>query len=135
MSPFDAQLPFDEGKDVSDGIDWEIGFFEGIVGSAPDYVEALLNLGNLYTRRGDHGKGLCIDKRLVELRPGDPIVHYNLACSLSLLDDIGGAVDELHRAIELGYDNYAYLLQDEDLENVRNDPRFIHLATRLHKHV
>ena len=138
VSQFGFQQPFDLDNNedsYSNNCDWEIAFFEGIVGSAPKYVEALANLGNLYTKRGDYYKGLEIDKRLVELLPDDPIIHYNLACSLSLTDDRDAALVELQKAIQCGYSDYTYMLEDEDLESVRNDPRFFELMARFSKPV
>jgi len=137
VSLFDLQHPFDLGDDrlQGDDCDWEIEFFKGIVDASPNYVEALTHLGNLYTRRGDYEKGLEIDKRLVKLRPDDPIVHYNLACSLSLTGQLGAALSELEKAIEQGYVDYSYMLKDKDLEKVRNDPRFFDLIAKFIKPV
>lgn len=134
---FDPLQPFGQDSDDprDDGLAWETTFFEAIVESSPNYVEALMNLSTLYTRRGDHHKGLAIDRRLVELRPDDPIVHYNLACSLSLVEELDDALDELEKSIERGYCDYAYMLEDEDLENVRSDRRFDELMARFRKSV
>ena len=41
--------------------------------------------GNNLTLKGRYADGLQIDKRLVGLRPQDPLAHYNLACSFALL--------------------------------------------------
>lgn len=105
-------------------LDFEIDFFEGILARDPNYSEPLMALGNAYIRKGDYGKGLEVDRRLAALRPSDPVVFYNLACSLSLLKRVDEAFDALERAIGLGYSGYDYMLQDEDLVNVRRDPRF-----------
>ena len=126
MAGTNSPQPHEQGSRQSSAkdIDWEIAFFEGIIEASPDYVEVLMNLGNLYTKRGDWAKGLDVDKRLVRLRPDDAIVHYNLACSLSLLEELEASFVELQKAVELGYDDYAYMLKDDDLENARKDPRF-----------
>jgi len=105
-------------------LDYEITFFEGIAGRRRDYFEVLVVLGDLYTRRGFHEKGLHIDARLVRLAPSDPIVRYNLACSLSLTNRIDPAFEELECAIELGFHNIKLLEGDDDLDNIRQDRRF-----------
>jgi len=138
MPDFDDHAAYGQERGESDKNEdtaWEVAFFEGIVANAPNYAEALSSLGNLYTRRGEYVKGLEIDRRLVELRPDDPIVHYNLACSLSLLHEPGEALAELEKAIALGYNDFAFMLSDSDLENVRQDPRFFELMARFHKPV
>lgn len=111
--------------------DFEIKFYEGLVKRKPDFIQALHCLGEAYTRQGFYEDGLAIDKRLAHLKPEDPIVHYNLACSLSLLGYIDEAIEELKRAILLGYDDLVFMLKDKDLENVRKSEKFTELIEKL----
>ena len=79
-------------------LDVKIGFMEGVVKRDPKYVEALQILGDDYTRRGKFDAGLkMVDEQLSQLRPGDPLVQYNLACSYSLTGNFkpggGGAAN------------------------------------------
>ena len=110
-------------KDL-ENIDFEINFCEGLLQKNPDFVEALTLLGELYTRKGFYDKGLMIDKKLACLQPENGVVFYNLACSYSLLGDLENSFQALKKAIELGYDELAYMLVDEDLKNLRQDKRF-----------
>jgi len=105
-------------------LDFEIRFYEGILKRDPDIVDVLILLGNAYTQRGYHEKGLEVDLRLSRLRPEDPVVFYNLACSYSLLGQIGSALESLEKALALGYNDLKFLMTDPDMENVRNDARF-----------
>ena len=107
-----------------DQVDFEINFFERLLEKKPDFIEAMEALADLYTRRGAFDKGLILDERLKKIKPHDPIVHYNLACSYSLLNEIDKALDTIQRAIKLGYDNLRHLEIDPDLENLRRDNRF-----------
>src|SRR5205085_6246373 len=66
-------------------LDFEIDFFGGILERLPDYVDVLRIMGNNLTLKGRYMQGLQVDKRLVQLRPSDPLAHYNLACSYALL--------------------------------------------------
>jgi tetratricopeptide (TPR) repeat protein len=100
--------------------DYEIKFYEGLLKKRPDFTQALSSLGDAYTRRGFYEEGLDVDKRLVALKPEDPIAHYNLACSLSLTNDISQAQSELKKAVFVGYNDLAYILEDADMENLRN---------------
>jgi tetratricopeptide (TPR) repeat protein len=111
-------------KRDQENLDFEIEFFEGILEASPNFQEPLMALGNAYTRRGRYREGLDVDRRLVALRPKDPIAHYNLACSLSLLGQLDAALGALERAIHLGYGDFEFILKDPDLENLRQDPRF-----------
>lgn len=104
--------------------DFEILFYEKLLEKRPNFIQALSCLGEAYTRKGFYEEGLKIDRKLVQLKPEDPIVHYNLACSLSLVGKAEEALEELKKAVLLGYDDFSYLLEDPDLENVRKLPAF-----------
>ena len=109
-------------KDTSD--DFEILFCENLIRMNPDFVPALSYLGDIYTKRGLYEEGLMMDKRLVSLRPEDPVAHYNLACSFSLLGNTEEAFKHLRQAVLLGYSDLSYILEDKDLANLRRDIRF-----------
>ena len=114
-------------------LDFEISFYEGILMRAPNLVDVLICLGNDYTKRGHYEKGLEVDLRLSRLRSMDPVVFYNLACSYSLLGQTAPAIEALEKALRLGYSDWAYLVRDPDLDNVRKDPRFEQLQQRHHR--
>jgi tetratricopeptide (TPR) repeat protein len=105
-------------------IDFELDFFGGILGRHPDYVDVLRVMGNLLTLKGRFAEGLQVDRRLVQLRPTDPLAHYNLACSYALLKRPELALRTLRRAVELGYRDFRYMREDRDLDSIRHDPRF-----------
>jgi tetratricopeptide (TPR) repeat protein len=111
--------------------DFEIQFYEALLKEKPDFLEALIALGDLYTQKGLHEKGLEIDQRLLQLRPEDPIILYNLACSYSLLNDIEKALSVIKLAIRCGYDDLNHLEQDNDLTNLRSDQRFRDFITGI----
>ncbi len=111
-------------------LDFEIGFYEAVLGLDPEHVDALETLGNAYTRKGRVEDGLRVDQKLVSLLPDSPVAHYNLACSYSLLDDADRALGSLERAIRLGYKDFKHLERDPDLEKLRKDRRFAALIKR-----
>lgn len=106
-------------------------FLEIALHHRPENVEALAELGHVYTRLGRLAEGLAVDRRLVHLIPENPTVHYNLACSLALCGEREAALDALEQAIGLGYADPAFLLQDRDLESLRAEPRFDALVRKL----
>ncbi len=105
-------------------LDFEISFYERLLKKRPDFINALVALGDAYTKRGRYEDGLKVDKRLVRLKPDDPLVHYNLACSYSLLKMAESALSALKKAIRLGYRDFAFMERDPDLEYIRKDPRY-----------
>lgn len=105
-------------------LDFELGFFGSILNLSDSYVDVLRAHGNNLTLKGRISDGLDIDRRLIQLRPTDPLAHYNLACSYSLLKKPELALKTLRKAVELGYRDFRYMREDRDLDAVRHDPRF-----------
>lgn len=120
-------------KKKAEDLDFQMVFYEAILKTNPDFADALMALGEIYTKKGLYEKGLRVDRRLSELRPQNPVVHYNLACSLSLLGDLTSSFEAIKRALKLGYDDFTYMDRDPDLENLRRDARFIHLMKKAKK--
>ena len=114
-------------------MDFEIQFYENVLKNAPNFIEALMAIGDLYTRRGFYQKGLEIDLRLASLRPDDSVVLYNLACSYCLINNVSAALTALRWAIELGYDDFSHLESDTDLLNLLKDDDFQEYIQKLKK--
>lgn len=106
-------------------------FLEVDLARHPDNLDALAELGHAYTRLGRLEEGLAVDERLVRLTPENPAAHYNMACSLALLERPVEALDALERAVERGYDDAPFLLADDDLASLRAQARFRALVARL----
>jgi tetratricopeptide (TPR) repeat protein len=105
-------------------LDFEVEFFAAILELVPSYIDVLRAHGNNLTLKGRYEDGMAVDKRLIQLRPGDYLAHYNLACSFALLKQAEQAIKTLRKAVELGYRDFRYMKQDRDLESIRRDPRF-----------
>ena len=112
------------------GDDFQVRILEAALEGDAENFNVLSELGNIYTRTGRHEEGLEIDRKLTRLRPDNPVVHYNLACSLSLLGEIDGALEELETSFNLGYREYNHIISDPDLDNVKKDERFAGLVER-----
>ena len=120
-------------KKKFDDLDFEIKFYESFLKKRPGYIQAMVALGDAYTKRGLYEKGLEIDKRVAELKDDDPTVFYNLSCSYSLLGSIDKAIEALKKAIKLGYRDFKWLEQDPDQENLRKSPEYNLLIKSLFK--
>jgi tetratricopeptide (TPR) repeat protein len=115
-------------------LDFELEFFEAVLGRNPDFVDVLRVHGNNLTLKRRFAEGLKIDRRLVDLRPKDALAHYNLACSFSLLKKVEPALRALRKAVELGYCDFRYMREDKDLAAVRKDPRFRQMLREFENH-
>lgn len=114
-------------------LDIKIGFLEGLVRRDPGYVEALQILGDDYTRRGKYVAGLKVDEQLSQLRPGDPMVQYNLACSYSLTGNFNQAIAALEKALNLGFTDFKWLAQDPDLSDLRRHPLYKNIRAKVRR--
>ena len=113
--------------------EFEIWFLEGVLEIYPAYAECLMFLGNSYTANEMFEKGLKVDVKLSKLKPCDSVVHYNLACSYSLLGSVNKALESLGRAIDLGYNDIKYLENDSDLDGLRDEAGYELLINMLEK--
>ena len=117
-----------------EGEDFILWFFEGIIEENPNYIDCLMYLGNAYTANRMYEEGLQVDLKLSRLRPNDPTVNYNLACSYALLKNIDASLDALEKAVELGYNDVCHIERDKDLAHLRADDRFKRLIKKMKKH-
>jgi tetratricopeptide (TPR) repeat protein len=105
-------------------LDFDIDFFERLLARNPGSIEVLRVLAELASRKGLVNRALELDRRLVELLPGDFLARYNLGCSLARAGRPTEAIDALSRAILLGYDDLAHMESDPDLASLREHPEF-----------
>jgi hypothetical protein len=85
------------------------------------------------SRAGRYHEVLALDQRLLVIRPKDPVVHYNLACTLCRLNDTEGALTSLRKALRLGYDDLGHIETDPDLDALRELPEFRTILKRRTK--
>lgn len=105
-------------------IDFEIRFYESVLKESPDFIQTIIALADLYTKKGLYREGLVLDEKLARMRPDDPVIFYNLACSYSLVNEHSAALNAIKKAIELGYDDFDHLSADADLANLMADEQF-----------
>lgn len=121
------------GFRLEEDLDFEISFYEDLVKDKPDFVDALILLGDAYTKKGMDQKALDVDLRLSSLCPKDPTIHYNLACDYSVLKDADKCFEALEKAIKFGYRDFRYMEKDPDLAYFRQDARYKELILKYRK--
>ncbi|MCX6349956.1 MAG: hypothetical protein NTV79_10735 [Candidatus Aureabacteria bacterium] len=115
---------------MRDNLTFQIKFFEDLLRDDPDFIDVLIPLGDAYTRRGLHEKGLAVDRKLSVLLPDNPVVFYNLACSHCLLGSRRNALAALSRALRLGYCDREWMERDQDLGGIRHLPSYKKLVRK-----
>jgi hypothetical protein len=67
--------------------------------------------------------------------PGNVVIdvrrtaHYNLACAYSLKGEKQNALDELAKAVKSGYASWEHIVEDHDLDAIRDEARFKTICT------
>lgn len=112
----------------SNQLDFDIRFYDAILERSPNYLDVLRCQGGLLARKGLHERSLEVDRRLVRLAPDDEVAHYNLACNLALAGQTREGLQQLRRALELGYRDFRYLTMDGDLDALRGADEYQDLA-------
>jgi TolB-like protein/Tfp pilus assembly protein PilF len=90
----------------------------------------------------DHGAGVLLllgrkdesrqfSERAIALRPDDPTTYYTAACCASYGQDYERALDLLARAVELGFRNAQWIMNDYDLAPLHDHPRFKEIMAGL----
>lgn len=96
----------------------------------PDRLEAWLGMGWCLKRLDRLAEAIDALRHGLDSAPEQAILHYNLACYLSLVGDAATSVEHLARAIALD-GRYRDLTEAErDFDPIRRDPRFL-AATHL----
>jgi tetratricopeptide (TPR) repeat protein len=67
-------------------------------------------------------------KTAVDLDPSDYTSMYNIACIYSLQNKPEPALKWLERAIDNGFSDFEHMGQDHDLDNIRENPKYIELV-------
>ena len=63
-------------------------------------------------------------QKALDLGYRKPTTMYNLACAHARLDQKDAAFDWLNKAVAAGFDNSHTIRSDDDLDNLRGDPRY-----------
>jgi len=90
----------------------------------PDDPVTLSNRGATCVQLGRYDEALADLNRSLELRPDDPATLYNLACLFSLWGKPNDALAYLEKAVGKNKKYRKLSKTDEDLNNIRDDPRF-----------
>jgi beta-lactamase regulating signal transducer with metallopeptidase domain/tetratricopeptide (TPR) repeat protein len=111
--------------------------FEQYARANPQKARAWFNLG-FASLAGDRPEAAVEGfKKALDLNYRKPTTMYNLACSYARLDQKDQAFDWLFKALDAGFDATGTLRGDEDLDNLRGDPRYrkaLEIARARDKH-
>ncbi|NDC64512.1 MAG: hypothetical protein EBZ59_11140 [Planctomycetia bacterium] len=91
----------------------------------PRRLESWLGLGWCLKRIGRLGEATAMLEKGLVASPGEPILHYNLACYQSLGGNVQKAIEHLTRAIAIDSRFRDLTEVERDFDPIRADPRFV----------
>jgi tetratricopeptide (TPR) repeat protein len=74
--------------------------------------------------KGDYETAAAKQLVVVEKRPDDPVAYFNAACFEARAGQADEAIEHLRQALELNDRIKELIRTDEDLDSIREDPRF-----------
>jgi mannose-6-phosphate isomerase-like protein (cupin superfamily) len=103
-----------------------------VVGGTPGqaYEPAPEEAGEAFAayNAGDYETALAKQLVVVEKRPNDPVAIFNVGCFAARAGHADQAIDALERAVEINERIKELVATDEDLDSIREDPRFAKLT-------
>jgi serine/threonine protein kinase/predicted Zn-dependent protease len=90
----------------------------------PEDVRARILLANSLASFGQAEESVRHLQTAVALRPGDPNILYNAACTYGILERKIEALETLKKALAAGYGNRHWAAKDSDLNCLHDDPEF-----------
>jgi len=93
----------------------------------PDDARARMFLASMLAAAGRLEQARAEGARALELSPGDAQMMYNAACFYAQLGEKDRAAETLRGAVAAGYQHYAWIKRDPDLDDIRNEPAYIDL--------
>jgi tetratricopeptide (TPR) repeat protein len=97
--------------------------------SMPEDIHVWLALGWCHKRTGELDLAIEALEQAMAVDPTEAIVHYNLACYLSLIGDKRRSLAHLAEALAID-PNFRDLIDDEhDFDSIRSDPEFLALTS------
>jgi Flp pilus assembly protein TadD len=106
----------------------QMGVLERQLELVPEDVRARVLLSSLYAEFGRVDEAVRQTQTAVALRPNDPNVLYNAACTYGVLNRKAAALAGIKQAFEAGYGNREWAARDPDLNCLAEEPDFQRLT-------
>ena len=98
--------------------------YESFLKTNPNNGRAWFNLGFALHYSSEHERAVQAFRQAVQFDYRKPTSMYNIACGYSMMGNRDGAFEWLQNSVDAGFKIEGYIHNDEDLNNLRSDPRF-----------
>ncbi len=99
----------------------------------PNLPTMYISRGAAYGNKKDYDRAIADYNEAIRLDPKYPLAFYNKACCYALTGKKDLAIENLGKALELGYRDFKYMEKDSDLDSIRDDPGFKELLKKYGK--
>ena len=93
-------------------------------------ISRMNEASTLYSQ-GKYKEAVQAAKKAVEYEPNDGDARYNLACFYSMAGELDNSLKELETALKLSPNLASLARTDSDLNNVRPDPRYERILSKV----
>ncbi|MGZ5475460.1 MAG: TPR end-of-group domain-containing protein [Thermoanaerobaculia bacterium] len=120
-------------KLLGDDSDWvdALPRFRSMTGKYPNLGRSWFNLGFASLQAGQNEESIRAFKRALDLNYRSGTVMYNIACGYARANQNDAAMEWLQKARAAGFKLGHYIEHDDDLNNLRSDPRFRELRKQV----
>lgn len=108
--------------------------YEAFLKDHADNGRAWFNLGYALHYSSEHAKAIDAFERAIQFDYKPPTSMYNIACANSMMGRKDAAFEWLGKSVNAGFDLENYVRSDDDLDNLRSDPRFARFIERSNGH-
>lgn len=120
-------------QNAMDDEQWDeaIAQFRKIVKSQPNNGNAWLNLGFCLMKVNKIDEAMETQVKAAKFEESRILANYNIACIHSLNKEADKALEYLKKAVDLGFDDYEFMTNDPDFDFIRQDPRYVSIASEM----
>ena len=111
-----------------------IKLYESYLRDHSDSGRAWFNLGYALHYSSEHARAIEAFERAIQFDYKPPTAMYNIACANSMMGRKDAAFEWLGKSAQAGFEIENYIQGDEDLDNLRSDPRFARFMERTEDH-
>lgn len=104
--------------------------FQKALAYNPRYVPAYFHMGITFVNTKEYQRSINAFRRVIQLDAEESAAYYNIACCYSLMGQVQEANSWLEKALEHGFDDYAHMDSDHDLDGIRQSPGYQALRAR-----
>lgn len=113
-----------------------IKYYKQLIEKDPDLLLAPFNLGLVYAKQKNYKEAIkTTEEALKKSTEKNDKVYYNLACFYSLDGEKNSAIKNFEEAVKLGFRDFDKIAEDKDLDNIRDEKKFIKIVKKYKKKV